>query len=523
MAVPRGRARWLLAAGVVLVAVAAAGWVTVRQLLGGGSLRAAAETRLSAMLGQPVTMGSLNVDLFPHASIAATAITVGRRTASSAPAIDIERIVIVPRLRSLFSGPVGIDDVRLEGLVVSVLRDRAGAWHVPNAVPAPSAGSDAGVAIDRVGVTRGRVIVFEELAAGGAREVSSIDDIEADAVVENGGLRLRPVTARIGGAAITGEARTDAKAAHLEFGATAIDDEDLPALLGLLGVARPSFLRLHAPGSATVALRIDRVTSRLSGKGTLRAPESGVEPLRLQQFEAPFTLEDDRLVFEPTVFTVHKGTHRGGVAFGLAGTATGWSIDSRVTGLDLGSFLDALSGADARIDGAAAVTAALRGRLDAALAESIAGRLQISVEHGVIRQFPLLAAINSTVRLTEGDTRDTRFERLTATLQLANGRAVTDNLVMQAGQVRVDAAGTIGFNRSLAMRGKAVLSAERSAAAIRSVHELAGLRNRSGQIEIPLTIEGTIDDPSFALDVRAAIGKGLQDELMRRLRRIIKF
>jgi hypothetical protein len=58
--------------------------------------------------------------------------------------------------------------------------------------------------------------------------------------------------------------------------------------------------------------------------------------------------------------------------------------------------------------------------------------------------------------------------------------------------------------------------------AIRSVRELSGLRNSSGELEIPLTISGTLDAPSFGLDLKAAIGKGIKDELMRRLRGIIK-
>jgi hypothetical protein len=51
---------------------------------------------------------------------------------------------------------------------------------------------------------------------------------------------------------------------------------------------------------------------------------------------------------------------------------------------------------------------------------------------------------------------------------------------------------------------------------------LSGLRNSRGELEIPLTISGTLDAPSFGLDVKAAIGKGIKDELMRRLRGIIK-
>ena len=138
------------------------------------------------------------------------------------------------------------------------------------------------------------------------------------------------------------------------------------------------------------------------------------------------------------------------------------------------------------------------------------------MSNGIVHEFPLLAAINRSLRLSGGDLRDTRFERLSATLAIGNGRATTDDLVLEAGEVRVATAGTIGFDRTLNLRGQATLSAERTAAVIASVHELSRLR-KSGQIELPLTISGTLDDPRFAIDMKGAIQQGIKDELLRRL------
>ncbi|HJR59654.1 MAG TPA: AsmA-like C-terminal region-containing protein [Vicinamibacterales bacterium] len=516
------RLRPAVIAALALAVAAAALALFLRRALDGDALRSAAETQLSSMLGQPVTIAAMDIDLFPRAAVVGTGIRVGRTPKMRAPALEIGRIALLPRLRTLVGGPIVIQDLRLDGLVVSVLRDRDGGWHVPAAVPAPGADKGAGVVIDRVQVTRGRVVVFDEADAGTLREASSIDDIGAQVALATGGLQFSPVTGRIGGARISGQARTDAAGAHLEFTAGAIADADLPALLGLLGSTRPEFLRLHESGAATVALRIDRATSVLAGRGRLRAAQVGLEPLRLQAFDAPFTLDRNRLAFDQTAFTLYGGTHRGSIDIDLNPTPPRWRIDSHVSRLRIGDFLNALTATDARIDGMAVIAATLRGPLNESLAETLTGRVQLTVEDGVIRQFPLLAAVNRAVRLTASDGPDTRFERLTATLALARGQAATDDLRMYAGHVRVEAAGRIGFDRSLDMTGKAVLSAERATAAIRSVHELSGLRNRNGELEIPLTIAGTLDAPSFNLDLQAMIRKGIQDELKRRLRNIIR-
>jgi hypothetical protein len=227
-------------------------------------------------------------------------------------------------------------------------------------------------------------------------------------------------------------------------------------------------------------------------------------------------------VFEPTRFTLYGGSHSGRIEVSFPSEAPRWTLASRVSGMDLNAFLDALAAGDQGIEGTAAATASLRGRIDQALAESVSGRADLTITDGVIRQFPLLATINQVLRLAEREGSDTRFERLSATLALGGGGAATDDLLMQAGHVRVRAAGRIGFDRSLALRGVAVLSQERSAQAIASIHELSGLRNADGEVELPLIIGGTTDQPSFGIDLKAALSKGIKDELRRQWRRIIK-
>ena len=87
--------------------------------------------------------------------------------------------------------------------------------------------------------------------------------------------------------------------------------------------------------------------------------------------------------------------------------------------------------------------------------------------------------------------------------------------------MRVEAEGRIGADRSLALRGRAVVSADRVARAVASVHEFARLKNSRGEIELPLTIAGSLDAPSISVDVTTALSKGLADEIRRRLRKLM--
>jgi len=512
--------RFLIATAVLAALVILAG-VVIWQFLDTASVRAVVEARLSATLGQPVSIGRLGVSLFPRVALSGGDVRIGE-TRAQAPAVDVERVRILPYIGPLLRREIAIERVELDGFVVSVLRDVKGRWHVPSTVPVPSAGGGAGASVERVRIANGRVRVFDGTANGEVAESASLDEVEAEVMIDAGGLRLAPISGRIGRATISGEARTDARAVRLDFNAGAIADDDLPVFLRLLGSERPAFLRLGEAATASAALSVDRNTLRLTGKGTLRAPNVVLEPLRLQRFEAPFAIDGPRLQFTPTAFAMYGGTHRGTVTVQLADTPPTWATDSRISGLDIGNFLNALTGRDQRIDGTASVNAAIRGRVGEVLRRTVRGRTDLNITNGVVRQFPLLATINRTLKLAGAEGSDTHFERLTATLNMAAGEATTEDLLLEAGHVRVQGAGRIGADRSLDLRGSAIVSAERVAGAVASVREFARLRNSRGEIEVPLTITGSLDAPSFGLDVGAAVRQGVADELRRRLRRFIR-
>ena len=511
--------KWLIPI-VVLAILAVMAVIVVRQVLVRDVIRTAVEGRLSAMLGQPVGIGRLDFTLFPRLSVTGSDVRFGGAGAV-APALEIGSVRLVPRLSTLFSTPIVIDRVDLDGFTVSALRD-GGNWQVPSVVPASQASGPAAVDVERVRLNDARIRVFDRAPDGRISETASIDDIDADVTVLERALRLSAITGRIGDSEITGEARSDAGGVTLKLGAASIADEDLPRFLRLLGGDRPALMRLPQPASVSVELRTGGGRSPLTGSGVLRAPEVRLDPLRLDRLEAAFAIEGSRLQFRPMSFGLYGGTHQGTATMTLSTAPPGWASDSRVEGLDVGDFLQALTTVDQRIDGKGALDGSLRGRVGEPLDRSLLGRARITVTDGVVRQFPLLSSINRALRLADQEGSDTRFERLTATLTFVPGGATTDDLLLEADHLRVRAEGRIGADRSLDMRGVAIVSADRAGAAVASIRELARLRSPGGEIAVPLTISGSLDAPSFGVDVAGGLRQGITDELRRRLGRIIK-
>ena len=511
---------------LTVIAVVLGGFAALAVLLAiRGSLivdfvREIAESRLSTVLGQPVAIGQLGFSLTPRPAFTGSDIRVGD-AAQQAPSVRLDRVDVFPVLRSFLQGPIHVTEVSLDGFTVSILRDADGRWRAPAVFPAPTRGAGDGIGIDRVRVAGGRLLIFDVGANGALRERSRIDDLRTDLLVSREGLRLASLTGRVGGAAISGEAETDPQSVRLDFSASAIRDADVPALFGLLAASHPAVLRIDEPAAASVSVRIERATSRLTGSGTLRAPALTVEPLRLQQLNAPFVVHGTQLTFTPTTFRIHGGSHEGRFTL-MLGDAPAWAMDGRVHDLDVGALLDTVAGRDAKLDGRGRIDAKLKGRFEPGFLTRIDGGVRLSVSNGVLHEFPLLATVNRALRLSEGDGQDTRFEELSASLAIARGTATTDDLVIQAGHLRTVLSGQIGFDRSLNLRGRAIVSAERVAAGVDSVHELARLRKASGEVVVPLTITGSLDAPTFDIDVGTVIREGVVDELRRRVRRLIK-
>jgi uncharacterized protein involved in outer membrane biogenesis len=512
--------RFLAVIAIVFGAIAILAVVLViRGSLIAAFVREIAESRLSTALGQPVAIGQLGFSLKPRPAFTGSDIRIGD-TAQQAPAVSLDRVDVFPVLRSFLKGPIQITEVSLDGFTVSLLRGADGRWRAPAVFPVPTRGAGAGIDIDRVRVAAGRLLIFGVGVDGAMRERSRVDDMRTELVVSPGGLRLAPLTGRVGGAAISGEAETDPQSVRLNFSAPAIRDADLPALFGLLAASRPAVVHMDEPAAASVSVRIERATSRLTGSGTLRAPALTVEPMRLQQLNAPFIIQGTQLTFAPTTFTINEGSHDGRFTL-MLGDAPAWTMDGVVRDLDVGALLDTVAGRDAKLDGHGRIDAKLKGRFEPGFLTRMDGGAAWWFLNGVLHDFPLVAAVNRALRLSEGDGQNTRFEELTASLAIARGTATTDDLVIQAGHLRAVLSGRIGFDRSVDLRGRAIVAAERVAAGVDSVHELARLR-KGGEIAVPLTITGSLDAPKFDIDVATVIREGVVDELKRRLRGLFK-
>ena len=508
--------------GAVLVVFLGLAFVVYRAL-DPASLRSLAETRLSAALGQKVTIGAIDIDWLPSPSVEAREIALGATAGKAPPSLALGSIRIVPRLSSLFSRPVVAERVELVGLVVHALRTKEGRWRLPFPALPPGGQAEEGASVEvgEVVLEDGRLIVFDEGRLGqgaGLPEPPSIRGIRATVRRQGSLTRLDNLAAAIGRSSLTGQGTVGREGLRLSLAWNQLRPGDLPEVFALAGMTAPAGVSIEGDKPLTLDVVIDP-SGALTASGEIAAARATFQSLTLTSLRSPVRLASNQLTLDPVAFTAYKGSQRGRVTANLSAEPLAWSLDTRFEGVDLRQLVNATTTVPDSLSG----TATLRGRLDGVVVEPMldraTGTMAVAVSKGAVHNFPLVAAINSALRIAEGDTRDLRFESLTATLSIARGRATTDDLLLKSGELMVTAAGTLGFDRSLDFRGRVVFSAQKAAELVRAVKEASRLRNARGEIEVPVTVSGTVVEPRFAVDAAGLLRRGVQDELERRLRK----
>jgi uncharacterized protein involved in outer membrane biogenesis len=530
--------------GCLLVVAAATllllgGAFAAYRALDADALRGSAERELTALLGQPVTIGRISVRLFPVPAVTGMDVRVGSAGADHAPGVSVGAVRILPQWRTLLSRPVVVDTVDVEGLTARVRRDRERRWILPGAatgaprpggggagaavggVPGlPGGGASDTVAVRRVRLRDGRIVVVDDVlrTRAGSAEVAAISGIEADLVQRPNGAGVLSMRAALGGSDLTGNLDVSPRGLSASLQSPSLRNQDLPALFALLGSAAPPGLSIGGAAPLELRMQVARDSGALTASGRLRAGRVQFDTLAVTEFSAPFRLAENVVVVEPVAFAAYGGTGRGTLHVRPEGVPA-WMLDMRLDGLDINAFLSANTGAGDRLRGTGQLVVRVRGTADAPVDRHMTGTVDVVLSNGVIRNFALLAAINRALRITGGDASDTRFERLSATLALAGGAIRTDNASLHAGELTATAAGALGVDRRINMTGVAVFSREASARMIASVNQVSGAKNERGEVEVPFRVTGPIAEPAVAIDAEKILRRALQKEVDRNIRK----
>ncbi len=358
----------------------------------------------------------------------------------------------------------------------------------------------------------------------GRPRITTITDIEADLNVVAGTLRVPHFSGKLGHTTVNGSAEIGPKGKTLHLTSESIDNADLPALFALATMPHYPDLAIagKAPIELTTTVAPDLKTFVATGKTSIERVTFG--RLVLDGMSSSFRYEKGVFTLAPLSFTFFGGKQQGTVSVDLRRAAPVYSIQSNVVGLDVNRALSATTTMKAFLLGSASLTANVRGSGSAAPAirRSLIGTVKVQVSDGVIKNFPLLAAINRALGTTEGSSNDTKFQSLSATAAIGGGKARTSDLLLRAGELSLSGKGELGFDQSLDFQLRALVSAAKSQQLLARLGPLARFQNEQGEIEVPGVVSGTTRKPRTRVDVASVAKAQLQQELQKRLEKLFQ-
>jgi uncharacterized protein involved in outer membrane biogenesis len=522
----RSSRRRLLYLSLGLVALLVVLAVGTLQALKSGAARSRIASALSSSLGQPVAIGGLSASIFPTPSLSARDIRVGGSDSNAAPGVSLAALHIVPRLSSLLPGrTLTIDHVDLNGLVISVRRDSAGLWQVP-VPPSPSADTSKGTSAIDLNQLRARGgsirVVDDQLrTANRGPTITTITGVEADMQAVGGQVKVSRFTGRLGESAVTGSMDMGPKGAEIAVRSDEVHNSDLPALFALAGIPASTLLSIEgkAPFEMTVSLTPGFASHTVTGKAAIEQVKFGT--LAFEGVQAPFHLERGVFTLDPLTFRTYAGEQRGVVSVDLNQPTVAYTIRTTVQGLDVNQALSANTTMKNFLAGSGRMAGNVRGSGNTAdaLKRTLAGTLQFELKEGVLRNFPLLAAINQALGITGGTDRDTKFQTFSGTATIGGGKARTNDLALRAGELTLLGRGTLGFDQRLDLHMTASASPGMSNQLAQRVGVLKQLSNDRGQLTFPVIVTGTTMAPKISVDlgslakkqVEGKVEKGLMD------------
>ncbi len=504
----------LLAAGLVYAGLRALGSE-------GGRGRIAAV--LSDKLGQPVSIGGIDLGLVPSPSLTATRVSVGDADPAAAPGVAVGAVRVVPRLASLLPGrtPV-VDQIEVTGLRISLRKDSSGRWHLPGVAAAPAAaaapaGTGQAVEVASLQVRDGVIRIVDDSlrTPDGAPTITTITAVEADLRAAGGRLEAPHFTGRLGATVVQGAAAMGPEGARLRLKSPSLHNDDLRALFALAAMPAPPDLAIEgqAPFELTTNIAPDFRTFVAGGRVALERVSLGT--ISLENFESPFRYERGVFALDSLAFGLYGGRQRGAIRVDLSPDEPVYTIQTAVTGLDVNRALSATSTMKDVLLGTAAVSGTVTGSGSTAEAieRSLRGNLRFEVANGVLRNYPILANVNQVLGITGGEGNDTRFERLSGTARIGGGRARVADFMLRAGELSVLGQGVVTFDRTVDFRLRAVLSGDKSRQLAQRVGAVGALRTREGTIDVPVTVTGSTTSPRTKVEAGAFAKNRVKEEL----------
>ena len=429
------------------------------------------------------------------------------------------------KLGPLLGGKVEVEEVTLRDPVITVIKNKSGVLNVstigregvaipeaPSRAPIPSAEGPlkilALLAVDRVSITGGK-LTYRDLSAASPTEYALQDFDLALTSVRLGqtpNLHFQTVVQPL-----NLPVKLDGTFGPLK------DTMDIEAINFQLGVGRTDFtITGKAAGhDATV-----NIGSAVINTANLPIALPLEKPIDITNLQIAAEVKGQEARLNALSLQLFDGQVKGQGKL-IAGSDTPpFNGTLAIQGVQLGPALNAVAETPLFISGTAGADFALKGRGLSVpdLTKALEGTGRMAVKDGKIEGVNLLQEAVEILKVAGiglDDPKATAFSTIEMDLAVNQGVVHIQRLLMDSHDFQATGGGTIGFDQKLNLTVRLNLSQDLSRK-IAAASPIAKLAVKEGRLALPLMIRGTIQTPSYGLDMKGVAGN-IQEQVKRKV------
>ena len=481
-------------------------------------------------LNRKVQLQGIRLTIWPRIGARVAGFTVLDDPAfGSSPFASLSSLDVGVKLMPLLSGKVEVEEVTLREPVITVIKNKNGVLNAstigrkgvaipetPSRAPVPSTEGPlkilALLAVDQVSIAGGK-LTYRDLSAANATEY----------VLQDFDLRLQSV--RLG----------QTPSLHLD---TVVQPLNLPVRLdGTFGPLKET-IDIDAINFLLALGKTEfTITGKASGQNaTVNIGSSAIntanlpmtlplaKPVEIKNVQIAAELKGAEAKLNNLALQLFDGQVKGQAKLVTGSDAPPFTSSLTVQGVQLGPALDAVATTNLSVSGTAGANLSLQGRGFSMpdLTKALEGTGHVGVKDGKVEGVNLLQealTILKVAGLSLGDPKATVFSTIETDLVIKQGIVAVQRLLLDSHDFQATGGGTIGFDQRLNLTVNLNLSQEVSQK-IAGLSPVAKLALKDGRLSLPLTIGGTVQQPTYGLDMKGVTG-AVQEQVKKKAQEAI--
>jgi uncharacterized protein involved in outer membrane biogenesis len=350
-----------------------------------------------------------------------------------------------------------------------------------------------------------------------------IEDVSGKLTFESGGFKVSGFAARVGKTKLNGgltvqDFASPRVALNLHSPSASLDE--------LMSLLTPTSSGTSAQSASAPT---DDILARTRGTGVVRIDEGSYGTFRFSRFEGNLRLADKVVTFDPVSFRLYGGTYQGTLSADLRGAQPRYGYRSSLKGVDAQPFLAENLGIKDLLAGSVSADVEMEGggsEMNSIL-NSLKGHGTLKVEKGWIGQLNVMEGLAKASNLLGERTltqvssnlakKRTEFSSLTGDIDLAGGRATSNNLRLVSKDLDLQGRGGFTLQGMLNLDLKVLFSKDLTQAMLQEGSRARYLEQDGGRIVLPLTIKGPLASPTYGVNIGDITRAAAKSEAVQRL------